>query len=52
MGISKKDYTRRKANLKARLEELEKKARMDPMKRDVRLHEELEQVRRKLAEEE
>ena len=50
MGLSKKDIARRKANLKARLEELEKKARMDPMKRDTRLHEELAQVRKKLSE--
>lgn len=50
MGLSKKDISRRKANLKARLEELEERARMDPMKRDTRLHEELELIRRKLSE--
>ncbi len=50
MGMSKKDIGRRKATLKTRLEELEKKARMDPLKRDVALHEELADTKRKLAE--
>ena len=50
MGMSKKDLSRKKANLKARLEELEGKAKMDPLKRNKALHEELEQVKRKLAE--
>jgi hypothetical protein len=50
MGLSKKDIGRRKANFKAKLEELEKRAKMDPMKRDLRLHEELEEIRRKLSE--
>ena len=49
MGLSKKDLARKKANLKARLEELEKKARMDPLKRDRRLHEEIEDLRKKIA---
>lgn len=50
MGLSKKDIARRKANLKTRLEELEKKAKFDPMMRDVKLHEEIAQIRKKLAE--
>ncbi|NYZ77485.1 hypothetical protein H0O02_04190 [Candidatus Micrarchaeota archaeon] len=50
MGISKKDISRRKATLKARLEELEKKARFDPLKRNKALHEEIEQTKKKLAE--
>ena len=50
MGLSKKDIARRKSNLKTRLEELEKKAKIDPMKRDVRLHEEIAQIKKKLAE--
>ena len=48
--MSKKDLSRKKANLKARLEELESKARMDPLKRNKALHDELEQVKKKLAE--
>ena len=50
MGMSKKDLSRKKANLKARLEELEVKAKMDPLKRNKALHDELEQVKKKLAE--
>lgn len=50
MGMSKKDLSRKKANIKARVEELEKKARMDPLKRNRALHEELEDLKRKLAE--
>lgn len=50
MGMSKKDLSRKKANLKAKLDELEKKARMDPLKKNKALHDELESVRRKLAE--
>ncbi len=50
MGLSKKDLERRKSGLKAKLAELEGKVRMDPLKRDRRLHEEYDEVRRKLAE--
>jgi hypothetical protein len=50
MGLSKKDIGRRKANLKNRLAELEKEAKFDPMMRDVKLHEEIAQVKKKLAE--
>ncbi|MGV8176306.1 MAG: hypothetical protein ACP5NX_00710 [Candidatus Bilamarchaeaceae archaeon] len=50
MGMSKKDLSRRKANIKARLDELEKKAKMDPLKRNVLLHQEIEDLRRKMAE--
>ena len=50
MGMSKKDLHRRKANIKARIDELEKKAKMDPMKRDKALHAELDQLRKKLDE--
>jgi len=49
MGLSKKDLARKKANLKARLEELEQKARMDPLKRDKRLHEEIADLQKKIA---
>ena len=51
MGASKKDLARRHSNMKARIVELEAKARMDPLKRNRALHEELEQLKKKLAEE-
>ena len=51
MGLSKKDLSRKKANLKNRLTELEKKAKFDPLKKDKRLHEEIEDLRKKLAKE-
>jgi len=50
MGMSKKDLSRKKANIKARIEELEKKARMDPLRKNRALHDELEQLKRKLLE--
>ena len=48
MGLSKKDLSRKKANLKAKLEELEKKARMDPLRKNKKLHEEIADLRRKI----
>jgi len=48
MGLSKKDLSRKKANLKARLAELEKKAKMDPLKRDKSLHFEIEELKKKI----
>lgn len=50
MGMSKKDLSRQKSNLKAKLAELEPKAKMDPLKRNRALHEEVEHIRKKLAE--
>ena len=50
MGMSKKDLSRKKANIKARIAELEQKARMDPLKRNRAVHDELEQLKKKLAE--
>jgi len=49
MGLSKKDLARKKANLKAKLAELEKKAKMDPLKRNKALHEEIEELKKKIA---
>ncbi len=49
MGLSKKDLARKKANLKARLEKLEKKAKTDPLKRDKALHAEIEELKKKIA---
>jgi len=48
--MSKKDLSRRKANIKAKLEELEKKAKMDPLKKNIFLHEEIAQLKKKLEE--
>jgi hypothetical protein len=50
MGLSKKDLSRKKANIKARIEELEKKAKMDPLKKNRAIHDELDQLKRKLSE--
>jgi hypothetical protein len=52
MGMSKKQLSQKKANIKAKLEELEKKARMDPLKKNRALHDEVADLRRKLAESE
>jgi hypothetical protein len=52
MGMSKKDLGRHKSNLKRRIEELEGKARMDPLKKNKMLHDELAQLKKKLAESE
>jgi hypothetical protein len=48
MGLSKKDIARKKANLKSKLEQLEKRAKMDPLKRDKALHEEIAEIKKKL----
>ena len=50
MGMSKKDLSRKRANMKARIEELEKKAKMDPLKKNKALHDELDQLKKKLSE--
>jgi len=50
MGMSKKDLSRKKANIKAKIEELEQKAKMDPLKKNKAIHDELAQLKKKLAE--
>jgi hypothetical protein len=50
MGMSKKDLSRKHANLKARIAELELKARMDPLKRHPEVHEELAKLRKEFSE--
>lgn len=50
MGMSKKDLSRKKANFKARLEELEKKAKLDPLKKNKSLHAEIEEIKKKMEE--
>ena len=50
MGASKQDLAHRKANMKAKLASLELEARDDPLNRNRRLHEEIAELRKKLAE--
>jgi len=50
MALSKKGLDRRKSGLKAKLVELEAKVRMDPLKKNRRLHEDFEEVKHKLSE--
>lgn len=50
MGMSKKDLSRKHANIKVKIEELEKKAKMDPLKRHPEVHEELAKLKKELAE--
>ena len=49
MGLSKRDLGKKKASLRLRLEELEKKAKFDPIKKDKRLHEEIAELKKKLG---
>ena len=48
MGMSKQDLAHKKANLKAKLAELEKQALDDPLKRNWKLHEEIAELKKKL----
>ncbi len=50
MGMSKKDLTRKHANMKVKVAELEVKARADPLKRHPEVHEELAKLKKELAE--
>lgn len=50
MGLSKSDIEKRKRALKAKLALLEAKAANDPLKRDRALHEEVAEIKKKLAE--
>ncbi|MFH1394110.1 MAG: hypothetical protein ABIH29_04480 [Candidatus Micrarchaeota archaeon] len=50
MAHSKKDLSRKKANLKSKLTELEQRAKKDPLKKDKALHAELDALRKKLDE--
>ena len=50
MGMSKKDLSRKHANIKLKLSELEVKARMDPLKRHPEVHEEIAKLKKLLAE--
>lgn len=50
MGMSKKDLGRHTQNIKRRIEELEQETKMDPLKKKPRIHEELADLKKKLAE--
>ena len=50
MGMSKKDLSRKHANIKAKIVELEQKVRMDPLKKHPENHDELAKLKRELAE--
>ncbi len=50
MAMSKSDMEHRKSNLKKKLEALEQEARMDPLKRNRKLHEEIAEIKKKLAD--
>ncbi len=48
-GFKQKDLSRRNATTKAKIEVLEKKARMDPLKRKPEIHEELAKLKKQVA---
>ena len=50
VGMSKKDLSRKHANLKVKIAELEAKAKMDPVKRHPEIHEGLAKLKKELAE--
>ncbi len=50
MGKSKKDLTRRRANIKEKLSILEPKAKMDPLKKHPEIHEEIAKLKKELEE--
>ena len=50
MGKSKKDLGKQVQNMKHRIIELEKLARMDPLHKHPDVHEELDKLKKKLAE--
>lgn len=49
MGASKQDLAHRISNLKKKLVELEAQAKNDPLKRNRKLWEEIEDLKKKLA---
>ena len=48
--MSKKDLSRKHANIKLRISELEVKAKMDPLKRHPEIHDELAKLKKALLE--
>lgn len=49
MGMSKSDMQHKASNLKRKLAELEEKAKDDPLMRNRKLHEEIAELKKKLA---
>ena len=49
MGMSKSDLQHKHSNMKAKLAALEEEAKNDPLKRNRKLHEEIEALRKKLS---
>ncbi|MFH0713207.1 MAG: hypothetical protein V1722_01785 [Candidatus Micrarchaeota archaeon] len=49
MGMSKQDLMHKIAHMKTKLAELEKEAQNDPLKRNRKLHEEIVELKKKLA---
>ena len=47
MVRSKKDLSKMKGKLKARIEDIEEKCRLDPLKRNPKIHQELEKLKKK-----
>jgi hypothetical protein len=50
MGKSKKDLSRQSQGIKKRIVELEEKVKMDPVKKNPAIHEELATLKKKLQE--
>ncbi|NUN11785.1 hypothetical protein HUU53_04025 [Candidatus Micrarchaeota archaeon] len=50
MGMSKQDMAHKKSSLKNKLAELEKQAMDDPLKKNRKLHEEIAELKKKLAD--
>jgi hypothetical protein len=48
MGMTKRDLVKQVQNIRKRVQELEAKARMDPLKKHPEIHEELEKLKKKL----
>ena len=48
--MSKKDLSRKHANMKVKIAELEVKARMDPIHKHPEIHDELAKLKKELAE--
>jgi len=50
MGKTKKDLGRQKQNTKRKMDELEYKVKMDPLKKNRALHEEYEKLKKELED--
>lgn len=50
MGKTKRDLLKQVQNIRKRVQELEAKVRMDPLRKHPEIHEELEKMKKKLQE--